>query len=64
MELSDGMSIEAYSVMNAQANVMSAVSVSMLKKTLDTQEMMGAQMTRMMELSVNPGLGANINTFA
>lgn len=64
MEISDGMSIEAYSIMQAQANVMNAVSVSMLKKTLDTQEMMGAQMTQMMELSVNPNLGANIDVLA
>ncbi len=64
MEISDGMNIEAYSIMQAQANVMSAVSVSMLKKTLDTQEMMGAQMTQMMELSVNPNLGANIDVLA
>ncbi len=64
MEISDGMNIEAYSVMQAQANVMSAVNVSLLKKTLDTQEMMGAQMTQMMELSVNPNLGANIDVLA
>ncbi len=64
MEISGGMNIEAYSVMQAQANVMSAVNVSLLKKTLDTQEMMGAQMTQMMELSVNPNLGANIDVLA
>ena len=33
----------------------------MLSKALDMQEMQGAQITKMMELSVNPNLGGSID---
>lgn len=61
MELSDGMDIVGYSTMNAQNEVMAAVSVNVLKQTLDMQEMMGAEMVQMMEQSVNPHLGGNVD---
>lgn len=61
MELADGMSIELYSIANAQNNVMQAVNTAMLSKALDMQEMQGAQITKMMELSVNPNLGGSID---
>lgn len=61
MELSDGMDIVGYSTMNAQNEVMAAVSINVLKQTLDMQEMMGAEMVQMMEQSVNPHLGGNVD---
>lgn len=61
MEIADGMNIELYSMQNAQNSVLQTVSTSMLAKTLDMQELQGAQMTKMMEQSVNPNLGANID---
>ncbi len=61
MDISMGIDIAAYSMMTASASVMSQVSVSMLKNTMELQEMQGAQITKMMEQSVNPGVGANID---
>lgn len=61
MELADGMNIELYSMVNAQNSLMQSVGTGMLAKTLDMQEMMGAQLTQMMEQSVNPHLGGNID---
>lgn len=61
MEISDGIDIPAYSVANASMNIMSQVSVAMLDKTLDMQKSMGDSLTRMMELSVNPSIGGNID---
>lgn len=40
---------------------MNAIDTAMLKKTLDSVEMTGDMMTKMMEQSVNPNLGANID---
>lgn len=40
---------------------MNAIDMSMLKKTLDTVEANGEMLTQMMEQSVNPFLGANID---
>ena len=39
----------------------SKIGVAMLSKALDTQETMGAEMVKMMEQSVNPHIGANID---
>ena len=61
MELAEGMSIELYSIANAQNNVMQAVNTAMLSKALDMQKMQGAQLTKMMEMSVNPNLGGSID---
>jgi hypothetical protein len=61
MEISDGMSIELYSMANAQNSVLQTVSTTMLAKTLDNEKMQGAQLTKMMEQSVNPNLGANFD---
>lgn len=61
MEISDGIDIPAYSVANASMKIMSQVSVAMLDKTLDMQKSMGDSLTRMMELSVNPSIGGNID---
>jgi len=62
MELSGGIDLVAYSMMNAQTQTMQAVSTQVLAKSLDMMEAQGAQMTKMMmELSVNPNLGGNVD---
>lgn len=61
MEISDGIDVAAYSVANAQTKVEQGIVTGMLKKTMDMQEVMGAQLVQMMEQSVNPGLGRNID---
>ena len=61
MEISDGMDIAAYAMMNAQVQVSQGVSTQVLKKTIDLQEAQGSQLVQMMEQSVNPGLGQNID---
>ncbi len=40
---------------------MNAIDISILKKSLDTVETSGDMITRMMEQSVNPNIGANID---
>lgn len=61
MDLSLGMDIASYSMSNASESILSQVSVAMLAKTLDMQEVMGEEMTKMMEMSVNPSVGGNID---
>ncbi len=55
------MDIAAMSMSLNQINTSSEVGVAMLSKALDTQETMGAEMIKMMEQSVNPHIGANID---
>lgn len=40
---------------------MNAIDMAMLRKSLDTVEMSGSMITQMMEQSVNPNIGANID---
>lgn len=40
---------------------MNAIDMAMLRKSLDTVETSGAMLTQMMEQSVNPNVGANID---
>lgn len=61
MEIRDGLDVAAYSVANARAKVEQGVGIAMLKKAMDLQEMQGDQLAQMMEQSVNPGLGRNID---
>ena len=61
MDLSLGMDIAGYANANAVQSLQSNVSVAMKKKSLDLQEAMGDQITKMMELSVNPSLGGTID---
>lgn len=61
MDMSLGMDIASYSMANASLSVMSNVSVAMLDKSLDLQKTMGDNITKMMEQSVNPSLGGNID---
>lgn len=55
------MDIAALSMGLSQANIMSAVSVSVLSMNLDTVEESGAAMIKMMEQSVNPQLGQSVD---
>ncbi len=61
MEISDGMDIASYAMMNSQLQISQGVSTQVLKKTMDLQEAQGFQLVQMMEQSVNPGLGQNID---
>lgn len=61
MEISDGMDIASYAIMNSQLQISQGVSTQVLKKTMDLQEAQGIQLVQMMEQSVNPGLGQNID---
>ncbi len=47
--------------LTAQAQLPVDIGVALLDMNLDNLETMGDGMKRMMELSVNPGLGANID---
>ena len=60
MEISDGMDIASYAIMNSQLQISQGVSTQ-VKKTMDLQEAQGIQLVQMMEQSVNPGLGQNID---
>ena len=40
---------------------MNAIDMAMLRKSLDTVETSGEMLTQMMERSVNPNVGANID---
>lgn len=45
----------------ANSNTQSAVGLMMLNKALDTDQMTGDVMTQMLERSVNPMVGQNID---
>lgn len=55
------MDIPALSIAMSQMEVTNQYNVAMLSKTLDTMEQSGAMMIRLMEQSVNPHLGQNID---
>ena len=55
------MSIASLSTEMAMSKPMSAVSTAAMKQTMDTNETMGAEMVKMMENSVTPHLGNNID---
>lgn len=62
----DTMDIAALSVGMSQVSVMNSVGTAVLAKSLDTMEQTGSSMIdmmerSMMEKSVNPNLGANID---
>lgn len=60
MELSID-SIPFISMAMAHENVMAAVGTSMLESSLDIASSEIADLTKAMELSVNPAVGANID---
>ena len=55
------MDIAALSTSMSLATVNNDISVAVLTKNLDTVEEMSEGLQKMMELSVNPNLGANID---
>lgn len=55
------MTIGGLSTNISTANVNNDVSVLMLRKSLDTLETNGAELTKMMEASVTPNLGQNFD---
>ena len=48
---------------NSTQSVAYAASVMMLDKTMEASESMNIQMVQMMEQSVNPHIGGNIDVF-
>lgn len=55
------MDIPSLSIQLSTAKANDMVSVALLKKTLDTVENNGESMIKMMEQSVTPNLGQNID---
>lgn len=58
------MNISALGGMNisvSDTRSMDFIDISILKKSLDAVEMSGDMITKMMEQSVNPNIGANID---
>lgn len=55
------MDIAELSMAMAQTNVTTQASTQVLKLSMDSAESIGTELTKMMELSVNPGLGANLD---
>lgn len=55
------MDISEISVSMNQTSLMNAVSTAVLSMSLDTAETAGENMIKMMELSVNPNIGSNID---
>lgn len=55
------MDIASLSTALSMSQVNNDIGVLMLSKQLDTVEVMGDSMIKMMEQSVNPHLGANID---
>jgi hypothetical protein len=63
-ERKDNMQIQGLglsSTVLSNANTSSAVGMAMLDKTLDTDQENGEALTRMLERSVNPLVGQNID---
>lgn len=55
------MDIPALATAMSQSQVMTAVNVAVLAKSLSSIETMGDSMVKMMEQSVTPNLGGNID---
>lgn len=55
------MDIAGLSTNLSTINVVNDVQVAVLRQSLDTLETSGDSLTKMMEASVNPELGQNIN---
>ncbi len=55
------MDIAAISMAMSQSNLMTNINVALLSQSLDTVETMGTDMVKMMEQSVQPNLGQNID---
>lgn len=57
----DRMDIAALSMAMSQQNIMQQVNVAVLDKSMDTVSSAGDSMVKMMEQSVSPNLGQNID---
>ena len=55
------MDIGQISLANSQANTMTSVGIAVLSMSMDTVETLGDEMVKMMEQSVNPHIGGNID---
>lgn len=55
------MDIPALSMAMAQTQLQNDVGTALLSKAIDTSSDMGDGLTKMMELSVNPEIGGNID---
>ncbi|BBF43806.1 hypothetical protein lbkm_2494 [Lachnospiraceae bacterium KM106-2] len=55
------MDIPALSMAMSQINTSNAIGVCMLKKSMDNMEISGANMTKILEQSVTPNLGGNVD---
>ncbi|MBQ0041691.1 MAG: YjfB family protein [Lachnospiraceae bacterium] len=55
------MDIQALSMSMAQSSLLTSFGFGMMDKALETQQANTEALTKMMELSVNPDLGANID---
>lgn len=56
-----GSALNAVRTASSPSSLLGAVSIKMLDKTLDMNEQMSDSMIRMMERSVTPHLGGNID---
>lgn len=54
-------SLGATNIMLTGTESMNQIDTSLLKKSLDMMEINGDMMTKMMEQSVNPSIGGNID---
>lgn len=61
MEISDVGMIPAISMAMAQTDVLGKVGTGILSKTLDVASEQMSDITKMMELSVNPNIGSNFD---
>lgn len=55
------MDVAGLSIAMSQSEVMNKIGTAVLSQSLDTIEVLGESMIQMMEQSVNPNLGANID---
>ncbi len=55
------MDIAAVSISMSQASLAQNVNIAVAKLAMNNMNQKGADLTKMMELSVNPGLGSNFD---
>ena len=55
------MDIAKLSILMSQSQIKHQASLSVMKKTMDTAELQSEQMIRMLEMSVQPHLGGQID---
>ncbi|EPR11655.1 YjfB family protein [Ruminiclostridium papyrosolvens] len=55
------MDVAAVSISMSQASLAQNVNIAVAKLALNSMNQTGADLTKMMELSVNPGLGSNFD---